>query len=67
MSRLFEKNCKNLLTYCALSAIIINCITIACIIVGFLRRNDEKKSPESGFHFFCTDIAGCGKIKFLPK
>ena len=67
MSRLFEKNCKKLLTYCVLSDIIINCITIACIIALFFRRNAENRSENALIPPFCRDIAGSGKIKILPK
>ena len=35
MSILFEKIVEKLLTYCALGDIIINCITIACIMAVF--------------------------------
>ena len=44
MSRLFEKNVEKLLTYCTRSDIIINCITIACIMVGFLRMKAKKRA-----------------------
>ena len=51
MSRLFEKNVVNLLTYCALGAIIINCITIACIMVGFLRMKGKNRTFPTEMNF----------------
>ena len=48
MSRLFEKNVEKLLTYCGFSDIIINCITIACIMVGFLRMKAKNRADSEG-------------------
>ena len=56
MSRLFEKNVEKLLTYCRLSDIIINCITIACIMVGFLRmkaKNPARSERTAPFPKYC--------------
>ena len=66
MSRLFEKNVEKLLTYCRVSDIIINCITIACIMVGFLRMKDKNREipKESSPR---RNIAGRGKIQISPK
>ena len=66
MSRLFEKNVEKLLTYCTLGAIIINCITIACIMEGFLRmkvKNRRIPCGKSPYRY----IAGRGKIQISPK
>ena len=48
MSILFEKNVEKLLTYCTCSDIIINCITIACIMAGFLRMKDKNRKNSEG-------------------
>ena len=66
MSRLFEKNVVKLLTYCTLGAIIINCITIACIMVGFLRMKGKNRTCSDG-NSLCPSIAGRGKIQISPK
>ena len=50
MSRLFEKNVEKLLTCCTLGAIIINCITIACIMAGFLRMKEKNRVYSAGIY-----------------
>ena len=49
MSRLFKKIVEKLLTCCTLGDIIINCITIACIMTGFLRMTDKNRKIPFGF------------------
>ena len=48
MSRLFEKIVEKLLTYCTCSDIIINCITIACIMAGFLQMKGKNRLYSVG-------------------
>ncbi len=64
MSRLFEKNCEKLLTYCVSSDIIINCITIACIPVGFFEKDEENQGRYGGFSLFAAALQAVEKYKF---
>ena len=64
MSRLFEKNVEKLLTYCTCSDIIINCITIACIMAGFLQMNGKNRLYSVGISPSAEILQAVEKYKF---